>query len=752
MKHNKTFYVVVERKERKYRQNYRQWLLDNKLRLKDQRAMKKIFVLILVMASCAFASVTFVRDPMSNGMWYAYVPDQSNPGYYTRYEMTLPMADDSTGKLCFMGGIAYGRVMQGLCIVPSMTSYWVESGTWTAATSLSSTNDFAYNIRETSTQNSYVDITIPTGYDRISLVYYASSTSSSASVECSWGEATPFKTISMQDTISRITEVVLLTGNTNSGALRIKKVDATSTSLKMRIIAVRCFNTSLTGDPATLFDDGLYRGDDIIDCAGSTTSGYIGRCSWPGYLTQRVNASEGGTGWIISPSNSTNDFAVALGGATKGLITFWGGQNHVFGTNNTYQLDSTLTDGPIVYVDTVSAGGVWSSSNPIRTVKTGERIVLSSYGTSDWWAGVNNCETQWTASANVTTYVQTIPKVSGTYSARSKVAAAFSSGLISYYNILSPVSITAFSASSSVTKITAPAHGRITADWVKLTGTPDGYYDGLWSITRIDNDNFTINKTYVAKSAAGSVVDALTDLSAYSQLCLLIMSDRDIADGILQLVIDDSYDCASPIRTIDLPALTANEHRYIYVTLTTPSELTSIASIGLYAKDGADRFTLETNIYTDNIYGVYSDSPLVNLAYTFDKNGCSINGSMYFRAAVSITTSYYCPMLSIGSTLWGLMKYRTSTNGTLVSLPTSDTTISSYSTMDFVIPQYNCMVRLTTTQPNVMYMKYSTSKIYCQNDVESMPFDISSAAGAMCSFGGRIDISRYNSKASWLKQ
>ena len=35
MKHNKTFYVVVERKERKYRQNYRQWLLDNKLGLAD---------------------------------------------------------------------------------------------------------------------------------------------------------------------------------------------------------------------------------------------------------------------------------------------------------------------------------------------------------------------------------------------------------------------------------------------------------------------------------------------------------------------------------------------------------------------------------------------------------------------------------------------------------------------------------------------------------------------------------------------
>ena len=58
---------------------------------------------------------------------------------------------------------------------------------------------------------------------------------------------------------------------------------------------------------------------------------------------------------------------------------------------------------------------------------------------------------------------------------------------------------------AGTTKVTATAHGLSTADVVRITGTTS--YNGQFTITKIDADNFHIFITFVADDAAGEVVD-----------------------------------------------------------------------------------------------------------------------------------------------------------------------------------------------------------------------------------------------------
>jgi hypothetical protein len=72
-----------------------------------------------------------------------------------------------------------------------------------------------------------------------------------------------------------------------------------------------------------------------------------------------------------------------------------------------------------------------------------------------------------------------------------------------------------------------------------------------------------------------------TDLSGYTHIKMMVRSSIDLNSGDLQLLLDDTASCASPLETIDIPALTADEDTTIELTLASPSSDTAIISIGL---------------------------------------------------------------------------------------------------------------------------------------------------------------------------
>ena len=91
-----------------------------------------------------------------------------------------------------------------------------------------------------------------------------------------------------------------------------------------------------------------------------------------------------------------------------------------------------------------------------------------------------------------------------------------------------------------------------------------------------------------------------TDLSSATKIRMWIKSSVDTAAGDLQLLLDDSADCATPLETLDIPALTANTWTEVELTLANPASDTAIISVGLkYVTDlGA------CDIWLDDLEGI----------------------------------------------------------------------------------------------------------------------------------------------------
>jgi hypothetical protein len=78
-------------------------------------------------------------------------------------------------------------------------------------------------------------------------------------------------------------------------------------------------------------------------------------------------------------------------------------------------------------------------------------------------------------------------------------------------------------------------------------------------------------------------VEAITslDLSSYTYVSLWIKSNVALDAGDLQLLLDDTALCASPIESINIPAVSADIWTKVYLEMATPSSCTAIISVGL---------------------------------------------------------------------------------------------------------------------------------------------------------------------------
>lgn len=83
------------------------------------------------------------------------------------------------------------------------------------------------------------------------------------------------------------------------------------------------------------------------------------------------------------------------------------------------------------------------------------------------------------------------------------------------------------------------------------------------------------------------------DLSSYTHIGLWIKSDANINAGVLQLMLDNTAACASPLETLNIPALTINEWTWVVLDLVTPASLTAIISVGLKAASDPGEITVK---------------------------------------------------------------------------------------------------------------------------------------------------------------
>lgn len=92
------------------------------------------------------------------------------------------------------------------------------------------------------------------------------------------------------------------------------------------------------------------------------------------------------------------------------------------------------------------------------------------------------------------------------------------------------------------------------------------------------------------------------DLSSYTHLKLWMRTTVAVNEGDLQMVIDDTAACASPLETLDVPAMMANKWYEHTLKFVTPANLTAILSVGLnVAVDGG-----AMTVYIDDVRAVYT--------------------------------------------------------------------------------------------------------------------------------------------------
>lgn len=119
----------------------------------------------------------------------------------------------------------------------------------------------------------------------------------------------------------------------------------------------------------------------------------------------------------------------------------------------------------------------------------------------------------------------------------------------------------------------------------------DVWNDSTSGDVTITADN-TLEKvgTYCVKLAvaAGAAVEKLAyedfssaDLSAKTHLVAWIRCSVATNAGDLQFLLDNTSACASPLETLNVPALTANAWTRVCLPFTTPANLTAVVSVGI---------------------------------------------------------------------------------------------------------------------------------------------------------------------------
>ncbi len=125
-----------------------------------------------------------------------------------------------------------------------------------------------------------------------------------------------------------------------------------------------------------------------------------------------------------------------------------------------------------------------------------------------------------------------------------------------------------------------------------------------------DKKQGTASNKFIIPTAAGTnqiVTESISskDISKYDYLEGWIKSTVATSSGNLQVLLDDTASCASPLESLDVPALSADSWTYFRVKLANPEIDTAIISIGL-KQTGTDLGAC--TVFLDDLKVVQNDS------------------------------------------------------------------------------------------------------------------------------------------------
>lgn len=161
--------------------------------------------------------------------------------------------------------------------------------------------------------------------------------------------------------------------------------------------------------------------------------------------------------------------------------------------------------------------------------------------------------------------------------------------------------------------------------WVaeaNVTSTADASYYKLGSYS---------SKNVIAAGHTTGLIStedfAAVDLSAYTHIKFWVRSTVAIADGDVQVVLDDTAACASPLERLDILAIPKDKWVEQTIPIITPANLTAIISVGLDAQVDGGAMT----IYLDDIRMVTtSESELLRKDQIIEA-GATVYGFEYLR-------------------------------------------------------------------------------------------------------------------------
>lgn len=109
---------------------------------------------------------------------------------------------------------------------------------------------------------------------------------------------------------------------------------------------------------------------------------------------------------------------------------------------------------------------------------------------------------------------------------------------------------------------------------ITTSNPTDWFRHGTKSVKFVVEDLFTTG-------LIGYVNFTSKNLTGYDYLHFYIKSSIDTASGDLQILLDDTDNCVSPLEEIDIPAISAGVDTEVFVKIATPSALTAVLSVGI---------------------------------------------------------------------------------------------------------------------------------------------------------------------------
>lgn len=131
-----------------------------------------------------------------------------------------------------------------------------------------------------------------------------------------------------------------------------------------------------------------------------------------------------------------------------------------------------------------------------------------------------------------------------------------------------------------------------------------------------------------------------TNISGANFIRLWIKSDKVSASGDIQLLLDNTAKCASPVETLNIPALLANTWTQVYLPLVDRESDTAIISIGLKLnKDNGAQ-----NIWVDDVNTVAISSIEIPVSCLW-QDGVSAQIEMSNDTALGALDAFDCNVL-----------------------------------------------------------------------------------------------------------